>query len=183
VTENSDELSILMRIALDGDETAYRKLLAALAPRVRARVRSGLNRIGRGNGDVEDVVQETLLAIHVKRHTWDADQPLLPWVHAIAHHKLVDHLRRQGFRQHLDIDDYREALAAPVDTVAADVADCMDLMQHLNPRQRQIVESVSIRGLSAREAGEALGMSEGAVRVALHRALKILAAAHGRSAP
>ena len=71
-----DDLSALMRAANRGDDGAYRQLLTALVPRVRAAVRAGLARSGRGGADPEDVVQETLLAIHLKRQTWDEAQPL-----------------------------------------------------------------------------------------------------------
>ena len=55
--------------------------------------------------DVDDVVQETLLAVHLKRHTWDQSKPLLPWVRAVARNKLIDNLRRRGRGTHLPIDD------------------------------------------------------------------------------
>ena len=121
-------------------------------------------------------MQETLLAVHLKRHTWNAREPLEPWVRAIAHHKLVDMLRRRGFHHYLPIDGYFEQFEAQPD--ASDIAVANDMLSILTPAARQIVESVSMEGCSAREVGERLGMSEGAVRVALHRALRRLAAAH-----
>lgn len=175
-----EDLAGLMRAGRSGDEDAYRRLLEALAVRVRVVVRSGLFRYGRGDQDIEDVVQETLLAIHLKRHTWDERQPLEPWVRAIAHHKLVDSLRRRGFRQHVDIEDYGDVLSVPAEAENESARECADLLSCLSDRQRQLVEAISIEGRSAREVGERLGMSEGAVRVALHRALKAMAAAHLR---
>lgn len=169
-----------MHVAKAGDDIAYRKLLDMLAPRIRAMARHGLARCGRGSEDAEEIVQEALLTIHLKRHTWDEGRPLEPWVQAIAHHKLVDHLRRQGFTRHLNIDDYAEQLACPGSDSETALSDCVDLMGCLNGRQRRIVVGVSIEGRSAREVGTALGMSEGAVRIALHRALKALAAAYRR---
>ena len=73
-----------MRAANAGDETAYRRLLEALAPFLRQIVQRSFARAGFGNSDVEDVVQEILLAIHLKRQTWDKDQAITPWVSAIA---------------------------------------------------------------------------------------------------
>ena len=58
-------------------------------------------------------MQETLLAMHLKRDTWDEAQPLEPWLRAIARHKLADHLRRRGFRDHVDIDDYADSPRQP----------------------------------------------------------------------
>jgi RNA polymerase sigma-70 factor (ECF subfamily) len=165
-----------MRAAIAGDAVAYRCVLEALAIWLRPIVKRGLYRAGRGPEDVEDIVQETLLAIHLKRHTWDAREPLEPWVRAIAHHKLVDMLRRRGFHHHLPIDGYFDQHAAQPDASA--VASTNDLLSILTPAARQIVEGVSMEGCSAREVGDRLGMSEGAVRVALHRALRRLAAAY-----
>lgn len=169
------DLEALMRAANGGDATAYRKLLDALLPRLRVAVRTGLARNGGNASDVEDVVQETLLAIHLKRHTWDAGQPLLPWVRAVAYHKVIDSLRRRGSAKHVPIEDYMQIVDSPSEAPASGGSVSLELLAFLNPRSRQIVESITIEGRSAREAGAQLGMSEGAVRVALHRALKDLA--------
>ena len=103
-----DDLSALMRSARRGDDEAYRRLLGRVAVWLRSVARRGLVRAGRGMEDSEDIVQETLLAMHLKRDSWDETQPLEPWLRAIARHKLVDHLRRRGFRDHVDIDDYAD---------------------------------------------------------------------------
>jgi RNA polymerase sigma-70 factor (ECF subfamily) len=133
---------------------------------------------GRGPADSEDVVQEALLAMHLKRDTWDETQPIEPWLRAIARYKLVDHLRRRGFHDHLDIDDYADVVAVTADADAA--VDSGALLASLPKRQRRIVEEISLEGRRAAEVAERLGMSEGAVRVTLHRALKALAAAYRR---
>jgi RNA polymerase sigma-70 factor (ECF subfamily) len=83
-----------MRSANAGDSEAYRRLLEALTPILRMIVRRGFTRAGLSGSDVEDVVQETLLAIHLKRQTWDADQLFTPWVRAVARNKPIDNLRR-----------------------------------------------------------------------------------------
>jgi RNA polymerase sigma-70 factor (ECF subfamily) len=178
-----DDLSALMRAARSGDEEAYRRLLAHVSVWLRSVARRGLARAGQGLGDSEDIVQETLLAMHLKRDTWDDSQALEPWLRAIAHHKLVDHLRRRGFREHLDIEDHADTLAAPQPAEAGAAADARQMLSSLTERQRRIVEGISIEGLSARDVGSRLGMSEGAVRVALHRALKALAVAYRRDRP
>ena len=133
--------------------------------------------------DSEDIVQETLLAMHLKRDSWDDKQPLEPWLRAIARHKLVDQLRRRGFRDHVDIDDHAGTLAAPQAGETGASADARQMLSSLPKHQRHIVEAISIEGCSARDVGVRLGMSEGAVRVALHRALKVLAAAYRREQP
>jgi len=174
------DLSALMRAARAGDGEAYRQLLGEVAIWLRGVVRRGLVRAAMGVEDSEDIVQETLLAMHLKRDSWDDSQPLEPWLRAIAHHKLVDQLRRRGFREHLDIDDHAETLAAPDKGDEGSSVDARQMLSTLPERQRLIVGAISIEGHSARDVGQQLGMSEGAVRVALHRALKLLAVAYRR---
>jgi RNA polymerase sigma-70 factor (ECF subfamily) len=112
----------------------------------------------------------------LKRHTGDECQPLLPWVHAIVRNKVVDNLRRRGRATHMSIDDVSESL---VDEQPAEMnhVDAENVIGKLKGRERQIVLAISIKGASAREVAQQLGMSEGAVRVALHRALQSLAKA------
>ncbi len=180
---SSDDLSQLMRLARRGDDEAYRRLLGRVAAWLRSVARRGLVRAGRSTEDSEDIVQETLLVMHLKRDSWDDSQPLEPWLHAIARHKLIDHLRRLGFRDHVDIDEHARTLAAPQPAEAGASTDARQMLGSLPERQRVIVESISIEGRSARDVGQQLGMSEGAVRVALHRALKALAAAYRELQP
>jgi RNA polymerase sigma factor (sigma-70 family) len=157
-----------MRAAIGGDE-------ASLAGSLRATARMRLLRAGCAEVDAEDVVQETLLAIHLKRHTWRPAEPIGPWIAAISRNKLVDILRRRGRRAELPLDDVVEAgLEAPSDDSAAG-HDVARVLEGLDERQRRMVQLVSIEGRSAREAAGVLGMSEGALRVALHRCLKALA--------
>lgn len=171
---------MLMRSALDGDGAAYRELLSALAPALRVFARRLLVAAGRDAGDAEDVVQETLLALHLKRQTWDPATPLAPWVWAIARHKAVDLLRRSGRRAEVPIDGLEEILAeAEAEPEALAGRDAGRMVATLSGRERDVVEAVCLSGASVKETGARLAMSEGAVRVALHRALKRLAAAHG----
>jgi RNA polymerase sigma-70 factor (ECF subfamily) len=183
VSEREREWCDLMRAANAGDAAAYRKLLRSLEPALRSVVRRGLGRAGLAGDGIEDVVQEVLLAVHLKRDTWNAGSPILPWIHAIARHKLVDALRRRGRRLHVSIDDIAESLLAeePAPALAPDTLD--RFVQRLPERQRDVVRAVAIEGASIREAAERLGMSEGAVRVALHRGLVALGARFGRQEP
>lgn len=180
--QRSDDLSGLMVSANRGDAAAYRRVLDTLAPLLRNIARQGLRRVGRGPEEAEDIVQETLLAVHLKRHTWDESQPLEPWVRAIARHKLLDTLRRKGMSAHIPIDDALDHVDLSVEPVAIDAIESADLLGHLSQRDRTIVEAIAIEGHGARDVGQRLGMSEGAVRVALHRALKAMAAT-ARSMP
>jgi RNA polymerase sigma-70 factor (ECF subfamily) len=167
-----------MRAANRGDARAYRQLLDALALCLRPFVRRAIARTGRSELDGEDIVQETLLAVHLKRQTWDETQPLMPWVHAIAHYKLVDALRRRGFREHLPIESAESALPEWAETEAepaSAASDIKELLGRLSQRQREIVVGMAIEGRSAKELGERLGMADGTVRVVLHRSLRLLA--------
>lgn len=170
-----------MLAALEGHEPSYCEVLGEIARAVRAVVRAALARAGRGNQDVEDIVQEILIAIHVKRDTWDSAQPLSPWVNAITRYKLIDCLRRQGLRTAVPIDLVSQTLAAPSEE-AGPVGDVRKLLARLPERDRRLVEDISLAGRSIGETATALGMQEGAVRVALHRAIKKLAALYRRDA-
>lgn len=163
-----------MRAALGGDEGAYKRLLADLSRALRAVVRRGFSGLSPAPGDVEDVVQDVLLAIHLKRHTWDQDKPLGPWVVAIARNKMIDDLRKRGRRTEVTIDGLLDVLEAGGHEDAIHAHDVGRMLASLSGRNREIVQAISIDGHSAREVADRLGMTEVAVRVALHRSLKAL---------
>ncbi|RTL49803.1 MAG: sigma-70 family RNA polymerase sigma factor [Bradyrhizobiaceae bacterium] len=169
-----DEWTGLMRSANAGDDTAYHRLLKAVAPVLRAGARRGLVRAGQPADQAEDIVQDILLTVHLKRHTWDANAPFAPWLFAIARNKLIDALRRRGRRVFVNIDDFAETL--PSDP-AQDTLAASEVTAHLNTLpagQRDVLQSISVDGLSIKETASKLAMSEGAVRVALHRGLSSL---------
>ena len=145
----------MMTASIAGDEGAYRRLLEDIGRSVRAMARGAFARAGVGDADVEDAVQETLLAIHLKRHTWDPEQPLAPWVYAIARHKVVDALRRRGRRKVEPIENFEEFLAAPEAEDPHALSDARKLLETLAPRQRDIVTSISLDGQSIARDGEA----------------------------
>jgi RNA polymerase sigma-70 factor, ECF subfamily len=163
-----------MRAAMAGDETAYRKLLTELSHVLRGIVRRGFAGVGVPRDDVEDVVQDVLLAIHLKRHTWDRAMPLGPWISAIARNKMIDDLRRRGRRQEVAIDLTEFDIAGDDQQSSIDARDVDRILDTLSEKNRDIVRGIAIDGRSAREVADRLGMSEVAVRVALHRSLKTL---------
>ncbi len=173
---NEQELASLLRTAIAGDERAYGEFLRRAAELVRAFAR---RRIMQGGVDPEDIVQETLLAIHAKRHTWRNSEPVTPWLYAIARYKLVDAFRRQGRRSDVDIGEMADTLAAPTPETISDreIGRALDI---LSPGQRSVVAAVSVEGRSIGETAQALGMSETAVRVAFHRGLAAIARRFGR---
>ena len=178
-----EEWAIWMRAALSGDAVAYRRFLGSVMPFLRALVHRHVARAGLAVGGAEDVVQEALLAIHLKRDTWDQSRPIGPWVSVIARNKLIDALRRRKYRADIPIENVIETLRAEEREEGFDGRDLDRLLGKLSSRQRDIVRSISIEGASARQTAERLNMSEGAVRVALHRALKMLAALYLSDTP
>src|SRR5262249_15265035 len=149
------------------------------APAIGAVARRGLGRAGLAADDAEDVVQETLLAIHLKRHTWDPSLPLGPWGRASARNKLIDAMRRRGRRDHVTIDDVVDPLASDAAEPAAMPCRLDEALQSLPDRQQSVVRAISLDGACIRETAARLNMSEGAVRVALHRGLAALSAKFG----
>lgn len=175
VSATEDRLRDLMVRGLAGEGAAYHAFLKELSAHLRAFLRKRLARLP---DDVEDLVQETLLAVHNQRHTYEADQPLTAWVHAIARYKLVDLLRRRAGRETLNdpLDD-ELAVFATSDAEAADARrDVAKLLERLPERQRLPIQYMKLEGLSVIEAARATGMSESAVKVGVHRGLKALAA-------
>lgn len=177
LADRDSHWAMLMRAANGGDAAAYRRLLEAIAPVLRGVIQRGLARAGLPFGDAEDILQETLLAIHLKRHTWRESEPFTPWIRAIARNKLVDALRRRGRAASVPIDDVLDILAAPEDEPRLSPTEANKMLGMINGRSREVVQVIAVEGLSTREAASRLGLSEGAVRVALHRGLTSLAKA------
>jgi RNA polymerase sigma-70 factor (ECF subfamily) len=169
-------LAPLWQRAQAGDEAAYRLALQKMAQRLRAYLR---RRLTDRPDDVEDLVQETLVAVHVQRGTHDPALPVSHWMHAIARYKLVDHWRRHGRREALhdpvdDFDDWPDE-DAPQE-VAAVRRDLSTLLARLPPAQRRAIELTKLEGLSVAEAAQETGDSVSAIKVQVHRGLKRLAA-------
>ena len=159
---------------LEGDAAAYHQFLQKLSAHLRAFLGK---RLFGWPDEVEDLVQECLLAMHNQRHTYQTDQPLTAWVHAIARYKMIDLLRAKSSREalHDPLDD-ELAVFADSDTDASDARrDLAGLLETLPDRQRLPIEHVKLQGLSVAETAAATGMSESAVKVGIHRGLKALA--------
>ncbi len=164
---------MLMLAGLSGDAAAYRQLLASSANRLRQYFG---RRLGAGAAEVEDLVQETLLAVHQKRDSYNRSLPFTAWLHAIARYKLIDHYRRQGVRQAVPVDDI-EDLASP-DTIEPALAayDIEGLMEKLPEKHRVAIQLTKIEGYSVSEASAMSGQSESAIKVGVHRGMKNLMA-------
>jgi RNA polymerase sigma-70 factor (ECF subfamily) len=172
---NEERLRDLLVRALAGDAAAYHTFLKDLSAHLRAFFRRRMSGLP---DEVEDLVQESLLAVHNQRHTYDSAQPLTAWVHAIAKYKLVDLLRRRAGRE-LRNDPFEDVfdLLAHNDSEAATARlDVIKLLQRLPDRQRLPIVHMKLEGLSVVETARVTGMSESAVKVGVHRGLKALAA-------
>jgi len=180
MSTNEQELKSLMTASLDGDAAAYRGLLERLSRHLRGYYRGRLARAGRGAFEAEDLLQEALLAIHTRRHTYDRAELFTPWMHAIARYKLIDHLRRtNASRGDVPIEDADELTAhADHDEVESSI-DLRRLMARLPAKMQQAIQYVKLDGLSVAEAARRSGMTESAVKVSIHRGLKALSAAIG----
>ncbi len=173
-----DRLRGLFVLGLAGDAKAYQAFLKDMSAHLRAFFK---RRLASLPDDIEDLVQETLLALHNQRHTYHSNQPLTAWVHAIARYKLVDLFRARGAREalHEPLEDDLLVFAAS-DTDASDARrDLGKLLEQLPDKQRLAIQHMKLEGLSVIETAQATGMSESAVKVGVHRGLKALAALLG----
>lgn len=168
----------LLRAERQGDAAAYASLLAEITRALRGLLQARLYHRGFDASEAEDIVQEVLLAVHGKRHTWDAERAFVPWLASIAHYKFVDAARRMGRARlrHVDISraEFVDVLAAPPSD--HDIRHDVELEIAVLPlHQRDVVQSLSVDGHSVRDTARRLGRSEAAIRVTFNRALQRLA--------
>ena len=157
----------------EGNAKAYSDCLTALSGFLRAFLRK---RLSQRPDDVEDLVQEVLLAIHNQRHTFDVSQPLTAWAYAITRFKLIDFFRRKGTQgHHVDIDDVEADLSYEEQPAQDAKRDVIRLLDELPQKQREAIQWVKIEGLSIAEAARETGQSESSIKVGIHRGLKALA--------
>lgn len=170
------ELRSLMISALDGDSDAHRRLLSTLSGHLRAYFKARLRRINRGAVEAEDLVQEVLIAIHTRRHTYDRAQLFTPWMHAIARYKFLDYLRRtRASVKDVALDGAGDIVGHDDRRAVESALDLEKLLAGLAPKMRQAIQYVKLDGLSVREAAHRSGMSESSVKVSVHRGLKRIA--------
>lgn len=172
------KLRLLMIAGLAGDARAYRQLLASAAERLR---RYFARRLGPDHMEIEDLVQDTLMAIHQRRDSYNRALPFSVWLHAIARYKLIDHFRRQGVRKPVPIEDFEDF--ADEDRLAPALAafDVRQLIAGLPERHRRAIQLTHIEGHSVAEAAALTGQSESAIKIGVHRGLKRLKALVGGS--
>lgn len=170
------ELRALMIASLDGDGEAYHTLLKRLTGHLRSYYRHRFARIGHGPTEAEDLLQEVLIAVHNNRHTYDRLQPFTPWVHAIARYKFLDYLRRtKSSFKGMPISNAEELTATSETAAVESGLDLQRLLLRISAKARKVIQYVKLEGLSISEAAARCGMSESAVKVAVHRGLRALA--------
>ena len=169
------ELKGLMIATLGGDERAYRELLGRMSRLLRGYYKTKL--AARGAADAEDLVQETLMALHARRDTYDAAQPFTPWLYAIARYKLIDYYRRtRSSAANVSIDDVQEIVAHDDQAASESSLDLDRLLDGLPSKFQTAIRHVKLEGLSVAETAAREGLSESAVKVNVHRGMKVLAA-------
>lgn len=163
----------LMCRALDGDDGAYEHFLLSASNLLRAFFYRKL--VERHRAHVEDLVQETLLAIHLHRRSYDRTRPLGAWLYAIARYKLVDHFRRHpATRTFIPIDAVEELFAAEAADSGDPSRDISALLATLPAKQSQAIRLVKLEDLTAKQAAARMGVSEADVKISIHRGLKEL---------
>lgn len=181
MTPGEIELKTLMIASLNGDAASHRAFLEKLSSRLRAYYKGKLAGVGRGQEEAEDLVQEAILAIHLKRHTYDPASPLTPWIYAVARYKLIDFLRRnKTSRINIPIEDANDVMADDDHMSADSTFDLKRLMAKLPDKVHCAIQAVKLDGQSVAEAAVRCGISESSVKVNIHRGLKAMAAAIAR---
>jgi RNA polymerase sigma-70 factor (ECF subfamily) len=165
-------LKALMVRGLAGNAAAYAELLTLMSRYLRGYFG---RRLGAGAAELEDLVQDTLLTIHLKRETYDPNQPFTPWAYMLARYKLLDHFRRDRARTMVPLEDAGALFATENAEEGAVRRDLGKLLGALPPRQSQLLQDVKLTGLSMEEAAAKSGMSVSAVKVSVHRGLKTMA--------
>ncbi len=173
-TSNETHLKQLLLRGLDGDRAAYHGFLSGLADLLRGYVRRQLVRLGRRDSEAEDIVQEVLIAIHERRHTYEREVPVTAWAHAIARYKLIDFLRATPSTRHfLPLEEAAECVRD--DAKQLEITFVVHrLLSALPDRFRRPIELTRLYGLSVAETAARIGVSEAAVKVNVHRGIKAM---------
>jgi RNA polymerase sigma-70 factor (ECF subfamily) len=173
MTDKTDNLAALMWQSLNGDKRAYAEILRETSRFLRPFLAHRLN----FTNEVDDLLQEILLSIHRARHTYDGNRPYKPWAYVIAKFRLQDYLRAHYADQlhHAnDLSELEDYLHENVTESAISYESISGEVQKLPQKQAAILQLMHQEGYTAKEVAEKLGMNESAVKVAAHRAYKIL---------
>lgn len=173
MSEISTDLEALMRQALAGDKRAYADLLRETTRFLRPFLLKRLN----SDSEVNDLLQEILLSIHKARHTYDGLRPYKPWAYAIAKFRMLDYLRTHyadQLRHAGEVSEMENILREDVTESPVTYESISVEVRKLPEKQATILRMMHQEGYTAKEVAEKIGMSESAVKVAAHRAYKVL---------
>lgn len=168
-----DRLKSLMMQGLNGDAAAHSRLLSELAVLLRGFYS---RRFGGDPSDAEDLVQETLIAVHNRRESYDPGKPFTSWAFSMARYKMIDEFRRRRVRVNVPIDDIEDLFAEDDHEAATASVDLQRLMAELPLQQRNAILQVKVEGLSVEEAAQRSGLSPSNVKISIHRGMKKLIA-------
>lgn len=174
------QLKGLLLQGLAGDAAAHRTFLTEAAGLLRAFFR---NRLRGAPEDAEDLVQETLVALHTRRESYDPNYPLTAWMYAIARYRLIDFLRRAKHRVTAPIDGLEIGDADPEYEASDARRDVATLLDKLPEKQRRAIQLVKLDEKSVREASQETGYTESDIKISIHRGLKTLMKLMGQEQP
>ena len=163
-----NDWSALMAAAQLGDAAAYHRLLTESGARLRRYYERRLP-----PSAVDDAVQDTLLAVHQKRHTFDPARPFEHWLMAIARHKWIDRLRAMRSAPTESLDE--DTPVADHENAVTSAWTLEGLLRELKPAQSEVIRLVKLQGYSIEEAAARTGQSVSLVKVNIHRGLGRLA--------
>lgn len=164
-----DDWGALMTAGQAGNARAYRQLLGEIAVWLK---RFYARRLPQPQ--VDDAVQDTLIAVHEKRHTYDPARPFRPWLAAVARYKWVDRLRAMARSRTEELP--AEIAVGDHGSGVASAIVLEKLLTRLKPAQRDAIRLVKLHGHSVEEASAITGQSVSLVKVNIHRGLARLAA-------
>ena len=173
VMDERTDLEVLMRRSLAGDKLAYAEVLRETGRLLRPFLAKRLS----FESEVDDLLQEILISIHKARHTYDGMRPYRPWAFAIAKFRLQDYLRMHyadQLRHAVDISELENILQDDVTESPFTYESISGEVQRLPEKQATILRLMHQDGYTAKEVAGKLGMTESAVKVAAHRAYKVL---------
>ena len=193
MNELDSNLRKLLGLAKQGDRLAYQEFLQLAAKLVRNYLMKTLGGTQRSPERIEDLVQETLLTIHRKRDLYDPTLPIVPWIQTIAHHRWIDQWRSEKYQRAevewspgLSESNHHPGITTPSsepnpEEVAIEnshrlgnTAQIEVWMKNLKPRERLLIQMAKLEERPLSEVALKTGMSLGAVKVSLHRAIKQL---------
>lgn len=172
-----EELKQKFLLGLKGDNTQYQYFLREVANMIRKIISKKIP-----NQDVEDITQEILISMHKARHTYDGERPLMPWIYSIIKFRMNDHFRKLYKISEYDFLEIEDQNVAGHDEVENHELkdDVSKVLKFANKKERYILKEMHMKGHTAKEVGQKIGMKESAVKVAAFRAMEKIRIKYGK---